>query len=264
MSRKSTNPPVFYTIIQVQFSPIAAMANYINDIQDKLRFDGYTLFDQQKITQLQFDATLPGKAEVVEHPIWRITKSDRKSGFILSQAHLVYHTTHYQTHNEFFENFLLGLQKIHSIVKLDHLSRLGLRYLNAILPVKEEHIDRFLIKGVHGVNIDASHRYSLYESVFDTKVDSTSLPGTLVNRIYCRSGPLGYPPDIAPHDLLPMPKFDKGSSVLHAVVDIDHFIEGQMPLDFEYVKKHLNSLHKKIKEAFKATITDYAINTWGL
>ena len=207
---------------------------------------------------------MPGKAQVVEHPIWRITKSDRKSGFILSQSYLVYHTTHYQTHNDFFENFILGLQKIHSIVKLDHLSRLGLRYLNAILPIKDENIDRFLIKEVHGVNVDASLRYSLYESVFDTKIESISLPGTLVNRIYCRLGSLGYPPDIAPHDLLQMQKFEKVPSILHAVVDIDHFIEGQMPLDSENVKKHLTSLHKKIKEAFKSTVTDYAIKTWGL
>lgn len=264
MSKKATNPPVFYTIVQAQFNPIAAMINYINEIQDKLRLDGYTLFDQQKITQLQFDTAVPGKAEVVEHPIWRITKSDRKSGFILSQSHLVYHTTHYQTHNEFFENFLLGLQKIHSIVKLDHLSRLGLRYLNAILPIKDESIDRFLIKEVHGVNVDANPRYSLYESVFDTKIESISFPGTLVNRIYCRSGQLGYPPDIAPHDLLQMPQFDKMPSILHAVVDIDHFIEGQMPLDSERIKKHLTALHKKIKEAFKATVTDYAIKAWGL
>ena len=41
MSKKSTNPPVFYTIVQAQFNPIAAMVNYINEIQDKLRFDGY-------------------------------------------------------------------------------------------------------------------------------------------------------------------------------------------------------------------------------
>ena len=150
MSKKSSNPPVYYTIVQAQFNPIAAMANYINEVQDKLRFDGYTLFDQQKITQLHFETSLLGKAEVIEHPIWRITKNDRKSGFILSQSHLVYHTTYYQTHDEFFDDFLSGLKKMHSVVKLDHLSRLGLRYLNAVLPTNDEMVNKYLIRGCTG------------------------------------------------------------------------------------------------------------------
>lgn len=117
---------------------------------------------------------------------------------------------------------------------------------------------------MHGVNIEANPRYSLHESVFDTKIDPNSLPGTLVNRVYCRPGSLGYPPDIAPHELLPMPKFGTESITLHAVIDIDHFIEGQMSLDFEKIKIQLSSLHKKIKQAFNATITDFAKEVWGL
>jgi len=264
MSKKASNPPVFYTIAEARFNPVTAMAKYVAEIQEEFRLDGYTLFDHQMVTQLQFNAAIPGKAEVIEHSIWRITKSDRKSGFILSQSGLVYHTTHYHTHDDFFESFLLGIQKIHSIVKLDHISRLGLRYLNAILPMKDEKIEKFLFEGVHGVNIDADLRYSLYESVYDTKIESVSLPGTLVNRIYCRLGQLSYPPDIAPHGLLHMPKFDGTPSVFHAVVDMDHFIEGQMSLDFEQTKQILMSLHKKINEIFLVTITDHAKKVWGL
>lgn len=264
MSKKSITPPVFYTIAQAQFNPITAMANYIDKIQDKFRLDGYTRFEAQKIPQLQFNPSAQGKAEVVELPIWRITLSDRKSGFILTQSSLIYHTTHYQTHHQLFVNFLSGLQIVDSTLKLDHLSRLGLRYLNAILPNTGENIDEYLIKEVHGIHLNATRQYSLHESVFNIKFESISSPSTLVSRIYYLSGPLRYPPDIAPHDLITMPQFDNGSSSLHAIIDIDHFVEEQMLLDSEKVQKLLVSLHNKSKELLKATSTKHAITKWGI
>ncbi len=266
MSKKLSNPPVYYTIAQVQFSPVAAMANYINEIQEKLRFEGYTLFDAQKITSLHFDTPLPSaitRAEFIELPLWRITNSDRKSGFILSPSHLAYHTTHYETHDQFFNTFLLGLEKIHSIIKLDHLSRLGLRYLNAVLPETGEAVEQYLNDGLHGIRIHATPRYSLHESVYDTKIQSSLSSGTLVNRILCKQGPLGYPPDIAPHELSPMIKFTREDYPSHAVIDIDHFIEGQMPLDIGQTKTQLFSLHMGIKKVFESNITDYAKKVWS-
>lgn len=261
MKGKWSNAPVYYTIAQAQFNPIAAMTNYINEIQDSLRFEGYTLFDQQKVTQLTFEDSQT-KAEVVELPIWRITHSDRKSGFILGQSHLAYHTTHYHTHDEFFNAFLLGLERINSIVKLDHLSRLGLRYLNAVLPKHGERVNEYLVTGLHGTDFDSTPRYSLHEAVFDTKIKFCSCLGTLVNRVYCRTGSLGYSPDIAPHNLIVMPKFANEKPLSHAVIDIDHFIQEQMALNFEQAKMQLLSLHNGIKKAFEANMTEYAWRTW--
>jgi uncharacterized protein (TIGR04255 family) len=57
MSEKMLNAPVYYTLTQAQFNPVAAMAKYIDEIQDKLRLNGYTLFEAQKITQLRFQSS---------------------------------------------------------------------------------------------------------------------------------------------------------------------------------------------------------------
>jgi uncharacterized protein (TIGR04255 family) len=37
MSKKMSNAPVYYALAQVQFNPVAAMAKYVDDIQDILR-----------------------------------------------------------------------------------------------------------------------------------------------------------------------------------------------------------------------------------
>jgi uncharacterized protein (TIGR04255 family) len=227
-----------------------------------LRLDGYTLFCPQKIPQLHFEtspSSIPPKAEIINLPIWQITKSDEKSGFILGQSQLTYHTTHYETHDKFFNEFLFGLERVHSIVKLEHLSRLGLRYLNAVLPKSNETTDQYLIRELQGLDIP-DLRYSLHESVFNTKLKSFSNPGTLVNRVICKFAPLSYPPDIAPHDLIS--KFNQESPCLHAIIDMDHFIQEQIPIDFKKTKSILEDLHEKIESTFQRNTTDYAKKVW--
>ncbi len=113
MSEKMRNPPVYYTLTQAQFNPITAMSKYITDIQDKLRLTGYTLFEEQKISQLRFQSSVSAKAEFVELPMWKFTKADQSAGFILGQSSFGYHTTHYETHKTFFNEFLSGLKIVH-------------------------------------------------------------------------------------------------------------------------------------------------------
>lgn len=261
---KMSKAPVYYALAQAQFNPVNAMAKYIDEVQDVLRLKGYTLFDTQKSTQLSFDAFghSPTKVGVVELITWRMTKPDRSAGFVLSQSFLTYHTTNYETHEEFLPELVFGLKAVHQIVKFEHLSRLGLRYLNAILPIHGETVDQYLVDGVHGMCFDAKQRCSLSESVFDTHTEPLISKGMLVNRVHRLMQPLGYPPDISPTELVPIERFTSHEAVTHAMIDIDHFIEGLMPLDFDKIEVQLNSLHASIRQAFHATITDHAKAVW--
>ena len=60
-----------------------------------------------------------------------------------------------------------------------------------------------------------------------------------------------------------MPKFMVKLNTQHAVIDIDHFIEGQMPLKFGEIKVQLTFLHSGIKQSFNSTTTNYARKVWG-
>ena len=51
-----SNAPVYYALAQAQFNPVAAMAKYVDEVQDRLRREGYTLFEPQQMTHLQFVA----------------------------------------------------------------------------------------------------------------------------------------------------------------------------------------------------------------
>jgi uncharacterized protein (TIGR04255 family) len=266
MSEKMSNAPVYYALAQAQFNPVAAMAKYVDDVQDVLRREGYTLFEPQEVTQLEFISTLgeaPAEPKVTQVHTWLITKADRSSGFILGPSALTYHTTHYETRDEFLPELIRALKAVHNVVSLDHLSRLGLRYLDAVLPATGETVEMYLADGLHGIKFGATQRYALNESVFETESGPLLTQGTLVTRVHRATSQLSFPPDMVPKGLVPMKRFESKSVLSHAIIDTDHFVEGKMPLDFAKILAQFVSLHDTIKLAFEATTTDHARKTWA-
>ena len=266
MSERMSNAPVYYALAQACFNPVAAMATYINQIQDRLRREGYPLFEKQEWMQL----TMQGGAQAQPQPQrierWLMIRSDRSAGFVIDTSAITYHTTNYQTHKEFITELLRGLGAVHEIVSLDHVSRLGLRYLDAILPQHGETVKQYLTGGVHGINSDAVCTQTMTESLFTTKTGPLVDEGNLVVRTYCReSTRLGlFPPDIRPEGLVVAPKFtiEYKDAREHAVIDTDHFVFGQMPLDMAELEKQLLSLRDAIKSVFEAVTTSHARYVW--
>ncbi|MHB1565038.1 MAG: TIGR04255 family protein [Leptospirillum sp.] len=265
MSVKMSNAPVYYALAQAQFSPVATMNKYVSDVQDRLRREGYTLFEPLQMMHLQFahsDQKMISP-NIVPAISWLITKGDRTSGFILNDFSVTYHTTHYETNEQFIPELLRGLKTVHEVVQLDHVSRLGLRYLDAVLPQPGESVDQYLAEGLCGIRFCAIRKYALYESVFETECGPLLQKGTLMARVHQMTAPLGYPPGIVPHGLLPKARFDIKEVCSHAVIDMDHYAEGQISLDFDKIGKQIVSLHKVIKNAFEATTTDHSKAIWS-
>ena len=267
MSEKMSNAPVYYALAQAHFNPVVAMAKYVDQIQDRLRREGYPLFEPQESTQL----IIPGQGQAqpmapqIQRAVsWLMTRSDRTAGFILAPSMITFHTTHYQTNNEFIPELLRGLTAVHEVVSLDHVSRLGLRYLDAVLPrTEEETIEQYLVDGLHGIDFNATRQHSMTESIFTTDTGPLVPKGTLVVRVYRMIAPLGFPPDMLPAGLAIAPKFEIKEACEHAVIDVDQYVEGRMPLEMDKLSEQLRSLHTNIKLAFAATTTDYARNAWA-
>ena len=63
MSEMMSNAPVCYALAQAHFNPVAAMAKYVDQVQDRLRREGYPLFEPQQITHLIVSGTGPDQAD---------------------------------------------------------------------------------------------------------------------------------------------------------------------------------------------------------
>lgn len=268
MGKKMSNAPVYFALVQAHFNPIAAMAKYVNDIQDRLRREGYPLFNEHKVTQL----TIPGphqrgenaQPQIQQQTSWLMNTNDRKAGYVLAPSTITFQTTHYDTHEEFIGELLRGLKAVHEVVKLDHVSRLGMRYLDAVVPQRGEKVEDYLVSGMHGLSFNAERQYATSESVFTTNVEPVVIKGTLIVRVYRRAkGQLGFPPGIGPDGLMLNSKFDMETPCVHGIIDTDHFCEGDIPLEFKEIEKQLLSLHTKVSAAFKATMTPHACKVWA-
>lgn len=260
MTVKMKNAPVYYALARAQFNPIIAMEKYVGDIQDELRHKGYTLFERHENTQLQLGQTEPQVNRTVS---WLINKEDKTAGFILNTLSLTFHTTHYVTKQEFIPELLDGLNIVNKIVELDHINRLGLRYLDAVLPSDSENVNQYLIDQLHGMNFNSKQLdYSYHESVFQTECQPLIATGKLIARIIQLTSILGYPPGLSPHGLVPMVRFALKQPCSHAIIDTDHFVEGKIPLEFKKISQQLFSLHDALKKAFEAITTDHAKNVW--
>lgn len=259
MSEKLSNAPVYYALAQARFNPVAAMAKYVDEVQDRLRREGYTLFEARHETLLQISGKAPMEPKVVSSVSWHITKGDLTAGFILNQASITFHTTHYETNEAFIPELLRGLKIVHEIVQLEHLRTLGLRYLNAVLPRSGETIDQYLADGLQGVQFQAKQRYARFESAYETEVDPLLPKGTLVARVHRIDARLGFPPDLNPYELK-VPEFAANMSGLHALIDMDHFVEGPMSLDFDKIGEQLSNLHATLKHMFKAIVSEHALS----
>lgn len=264
MSERMSNAPVYYALAQARFNPVAAMATYIDQIQDSLRRDGYTLFERHEVAQLMMPS-VPQEAPQIQRLVsWRIMRSDRTSGFIIDTSAITYHTTNYQTHNEFIPELLRGVSAVHEAVSLEHISRLGIRYLDAVLPRPGETVKDYLASGLSGIGLEAACQQHMTESVFTTKTSPLVENGILVVRTYHRTSSRWglFPPDILQNGLVLPQKFAIDGEREHAIIDTDHYIQGQMSLDMHKLDEQLRSLRGAIKEAFFATVTDHACNVW--
>ncbi|MDP2242582.1 TIGR04255 family protein [Pseudomonas sp.] len=266
MNRPSplSNAPVYFALAQARFNPVAAIADYAGKIQDRFRRKGYTVLETEQLQGFEFNVGLPQpgqsmRANTINH--WFFTKADRSCGYVLGQDFLTFQSTCYESHQDFFDDLVAGVEIVHEIVQLEAISRLGIRYLNAILPRDGETAENYLADGLHGVAVGgADRKFSASESIFETQCGDRS--GTLVTKVYKAFGLVGFPADLVAKSVQLQPKFQMNEQKHHAVIDMDHYLEASFPAEREALLPALGALHDAIAVSFHAIATPHAFDVW--
>ncbi len=254
------NPPVYYTVAQVRFNPVLKLKAYLPDIQEGLRGRGYPDFRPESLFTVQFGP--PGSAgaalqqAVTERFVFG--NAEQTHSFVLAQDALTFQSTDYGHFEQFSESFLEGLATIHSAMRLDFVERVGLRYLDRIVPGTDERLEQYLAPEVLGT----ASRFDIQNAMSYAETRGERNEIKLVSRTILQTGPVGFPVDIGPVSLKIAPRFTADSG-LHAVLDNDGFVERRETYSNEKVQMHLNAIHALISVAFRATVTDYAFQRWS-
>lgn len=252
------NPPVFMTLAQVRFNPILKLDDYLPTIQESFRRADFTDFDVE--SQFTIRVKIQDKQSIPEtSPQKRYIFGNAKNThvFILDTQALTIQSTDYGQFESFSETFLKGLDIVHNAVQLAYTERIGLRYLDRVMPQSGEAIDLYLANQVQGLasNLGGKPIYSYTEAM--NEVGNIRL----ISRVVISDGPLAFPPDLQPQKLVVADKFVSYSGPA-AVLDNDGFIEARENFSSQKIHDDLDKIHKVIGTAFKATATQHAFTVW--
>lgn len=258
--------PVYYALVQIRFEPVAAMAKYVEEIQDKLRKSGFPLFETEQSQAFNFFVPNGNSDEppvgvpmpmINTSPNWYFTNSERSKGYVLSSDFITFQVTKYQGHESFFEDALIGFRLLNEIVQLGNITRMGIRYLDAIIPDSNESMSDYLSPSVLGIEFGTAWLGGSWESAYKTE------HGLLIAKVYrAANAPVGTPIDLQIRSLQLPEKFRGNTPLRHAVMDIDHYSEGTRPPDAKVLAESLNDLHQGVSDCFKALSTEHAFERW--
>lgn len=264
-SGRMEKAPVYFALAQVRFTPVKAMSKYIDEIQDVLRLEGYPLFEKREESQIKFEFKGPNQApEPTFDTItrWYMTNVESTAGFVLSNDFITFQTTDYETHKPFFQTIMKGLNVVIEHAKPSLIRRLGIRYLDAVMPEDNENVDKYLADGLHGVNSGLNLLQAVNEMAFQTTVGPVVKDGILAAKVYKVNSELAFPPDVVPYGISMLPKFSNVSSRWHCCIDTDHYVEGNMRHNEDEIFAQFLSLHGLLKSTFKNMVSEYALRKW--
>ncbi len=263
MGNKLTNAPVYYTVAQIQFNPVLDLDSYVPKIQSKMREAHFPDFKKEVFQRLDFPVLGVQQGQMVQPTM---TTQSRylfgdiagRTTFLLETNALTLQTTAYDTFETFSETMLTGLGILDAALHLDFVERIGLRYLDAILPPTEgEGLREFLVPQVLGLALHGQGQ--LIQSVSETRVETSA--GQLVSRVVVRNGRVGLPTDLGGAPLPLDPRFTQREG-LHAIVDTDASNTFREVFEQSKVKARLTALHDEIVTSFNGTISDHARAAW--
>jgi uncharacterized protein (TIGR04255 family) len=262
---KWKNAPVVYVIVQVRFSPVLSLKTYVPQIQEHFRRNGFPAFESRFNFQLAFSVPPPAEPEpaapaipIERTPSYVFSNRDRSQSFVLEQNGLTFHVTDYLDFRWFLDLFLTNLERIDEVISLDSSERIGLRYIDAVLPKAGSKLKEYLIPAVLGLSeqpVQGSLQHAYSETML-LKGDTSTVSRTIV-----RNGQIAFPPDMATLPVVINSRFTeyRGS---HALVDTDSFQTIPSPMEIQKLRATLNHLHDSVQSAFNAVTTDFARADW--
>ncbi|MCD4747822.1 MAG: TIGR04255 family protein [Thermoanaerobaculales bacterium] len=251
---KLRNSPLVMVLAQVRFAPVLKMADYVPAIQEKLRRNGYPRFGSQKIREI----ALGPQPEVRQAQRWLFANKENNESVVLSNDFIVLETSRYTVFEDFAKHLETVLGVIGEETDLSLVHRLGLRFVDLILPEDDESLDEYIKPQLHGLQADdlaVDELLNQFESRGQTR------EGQLVVRLHQNNKGAFLPPDLGSTHLAFASSPQK--DVLATLLDIDHFSEQDRDYDVPALINAMWELHVYTGKAFNSSVTDKALECWG-
>lgn len=253
---KLERSPLVFVLSQVRFPALLSMEEHIAAIQAGLRKEQFTRFSQESIQEVTF---AKGEIKTGLNTRWAFPNRRRTEAVILAPAFLVYETSDYDVFETFVARFSSVLDVVAAATNIDFVEQVGLRYLDLIRPAAGFAASDFLREQVRGFSSD-DLGVKVVGHHFMTQAQTES--GELYIRSFEKSGPGFMPPDLISTHLEFKPDPEQLANETYRVLDIDHIAKGEIEFASAPLEKTLWDLHDVSSAAFRAAVTEEAMDFW--
>lgn len=265
--------PVVCAIAQIIHNPILSIGDFASPIQEKMRLAGLPGFQQTTQFAIKFPSMVNGQIasgqmpEVDQFKRLVFTDVDQKKSIIVDKDSFTFVVTRYSTFEEFQDDFKKFLAAFGSVISLDYVERIGVRYVDVFNPIVLDDLRSTVGEGILGLSEKLSPDNPIVYSATETRLLLSSAESPLrstdavLTRATIRAGLLELPMGIDLSHLKLDPKF-LNISGLHVTIDTDGFSESRVAFNPEYVVEKIDFLHRGASVAFHATVTPEAIEVW--
>jgi uncharacterized protein (TIGR04255 family) len=256
---KLHNDPLSLVLCQIRFSKVRRMPEFIPQIHDLLRKEG---FPEDVSSVVQQVVITPGnQPEIIQRKQDEFRSKDNQWALTISDEMLALVTTGYDRFEGFASRLRRCLEVVDQVAEIHHgmINRIGLRYVDVINPQPDQTFRDYLQPSLHGPQSNVftgPDQWLHLESVGRTDL------GTMIVRITQNDQGIVLPPDIMHKPMSNKMKIEPGNVI--TLVDTDHFTEGSWEYDLESIMATTNELHEAINAAwFNDLVTPKAIEIWG-
>lgn len=253
--------PLVLVLLQIAFQAVRDMASYIPKVQDRLRTQGFPVDVSGEVRELTVQAGEP--ARETRRPRWEFRNMKESTSIIVDETAVVLQTTAYTRFEEFLRTFELAMTTMDAIVGNIIVERIGLRYIDAIIPESGEDWRKYVNSRYRGFENDVARpdrSVLAMQTVSDTGPQQRMIARLAQNR----EGML-LPPDLASFSPeLPDSIGRAKQGEILTLLDLDHYREARQTIDVENIKDIAWELHDGLEIMFRDIATEYAMTEWGL
>lgn len=248
--------PLVFTLGVVQFDPVLAVANYIPEIQESLRKQGFPKVRKRTITH-RIVPTENSRLQTESKDQWEFHNPSNRTSIMVDQDAVIVQTTEYSTYEKFHKYFELALSCAVDRLAVAEVLRCGLRYIDIVDVSEKDNISNWVRPELLGMStLDGFQRKHSHSTTELSNKDGSTL------RIRATLVPHGIilPPDLLPCDLEFMTNPVRKEPFV--LLDLDHFSLTSFSYKQKTTLEHLTALHDGLDLAFRKSVTSNAIEQW--
>lgn len=259
--------PLAYVLAEVRTEQLADLGQYRAALSSAFRAKGYPI--QRPLLSARILTSGEGvqSLEAQTDGAWEFAVPENNNALIVRPHGFVFHATKYVNHADFLERFRAALAVVQEIVPDVYVNRLGLRYVDFILPNKGEQPEAYVDSRLNPLlPISKSGQAVVAMSVVIYPMGD----GGLTVRYMRGAGLPDLPPELINIQLEKseqMQRRDIEKDQPTAILDLDRISEIKKPvrLDSANLRERLQKLRDDVHDAFMNKIsTDHAKTTWRM